>query len=211
MKQAALYAAAALCLILIVSLAWWTRDFLPAVPAEAVETVTRYTVQEGDNAAAIAQAFRVEPQALAEANEQADPLKLTVQPGQVLLVPLPQPSLGTVWKVHLGGLGAEILGVLLSFALAAMAGALPRHIRRQILGISLVLGIVSYASAQAVATKEATLTPQFMFGALKDGFMWAAAFPMLAQVLGIREPRAVGQQPNGTATKTGTGTQPPVS
>lgn len=204
MRQAALYAAAALCLILIVSLAWWTRDFLPAVPAEAVETVTRYTVQEGDNATAIAQAFRVAPQALAEANEQADPLKLTVQPGQVLLVPQAEPSLGTVWKVHLGGLGAEILGVLLSFALAAMAGALPSHIRRQILGISLVLGIVSYAAAQAVATKEAALTPQFVFGALKDGFMWAAAFPMLAQVLGIREPRAAGRDG-------GAGAQPPAA
>ncbi len=193
MKQAALYAAAALCLILIVSLAWWNRDFMPAVPAEAVETVTRYTVQDGDDLAGIATSFRVAPQALAEANDQADPVKLRVQPGQVLLVPEPEPTLGAVWKVHLGGLGAEILGVLLSFALAAMAGALPRQIRRQILGISLVLGIVSYAAAQAVATKEALLTPQFVFAAIKDGFMWAAAFPMLAQVLGIRDPRAAGQ------------------
>ncbi len=190
MRKAALYLAAGLCLMLIVSLAWWTRDFMPHVPADAVETVTRYTVQTGDTAATIASAFEVAPIQLAEANAMADPAQLEIKPGQVLLVPQAEHSLTSTWGAHLGGLGAEVLGVLLSFWLAAMAGVLPKHIRRQILGISLALGIVSYAAAQAVAVKQATLTPQFVFAAIKDGFMWAAAFPMLAQVLGIREPVA---------------------
>ena len=192
MRQAALYLAAALCLVLIVSLAWWTREFIPRVPQEAVETVTHYTVQEGDSAALIAEAFQVAPDQLSLANAIADPSQLQVKPGQVLLVPQRAPSLTSTWGAHLGGLGAEVLGVRLSFWLAAMAGVLPKRIRKQILGISLALGIVSYAAAQAVAVKEALLTPQFVFAAVKDGFMWAAAFPMLAQVLGIREPVAGG-------------------
>lgn len=197
MRRAALYLAAALCLVLIVSLAWWTREFIPRVPQDAVETTTHYTVQEGDSTALIAEAFQVAPADLAKANAMADPAQLQVTPGQVLLVPQPAPSLTSTWGAHLGGLGAEVLGVLLSFWLAAMAGVLPRHIRKQILGISLALGLVSYAAAQAVAVKEAALTPQFVFAAIKDGFMWAAAFPMLAQVLGIREPVA------GSATAAG--------
>jgi LysM repeat protein len=189
MRQAALYLAAGLCLILIVSLAWWTRDYLPRVSEEAVQTTTTYTVQEGDTAAAIAEAFRVAPDALAEANDKDGPT-LTVRPGEILVVPEPESGIAQVWSVHLAGLAAEFFGVLLSFWLAAMAAVLPKTIRRQILGISLVLGLVSYASAQAVAVKDPVLTPQFVFASLKDGFLWSAAFPMLARLLGIREPQA---------------------
>ena len=32
MRSATLYLTAALCLVLIVSLAWWSRDFVPTAP-----------------------------------------------------------------------------------------------------------------------------------------------------------------------------------
>ena len=33
MRAATLYVAAAICLVLIVSMAWWTREFIPLPPA----------------------------------------------------------------------------------------------------------------------------------------------------------------------------------
>ena len=67
-------------------------------------------------------------------------------------------------------------------------GLVPKSIRGQILGISLVLGIASYSAAMATRVVNPPLTPQFVFGAVKDGFVWAAAFPMFARAFGMRDP-----------------------
>lgn len=186
MRAAALYLAAAVLLVVIVSVAWWTRGFLPAPPApDAVRTT--YTAQAGDTIESVAGSMSIDPAALADANDKTS-TTAALQAGEELEVPPATPSLVDTWKVHGVGLAAQILGVLLSFWLSILTGVLPKTpLRRQILGISLVLGIASYASAQAVAG-DAQLTPQFVFGAVKDGFLWSAAFPMFARVLGVKDP-----------------------
>ncbi len=188
MRAAALYLVGAVLLVAIVSIAWWTRGFLPPPPApDAVRTT--YTAQAGDTVDSVAASLDVEAQALADANDKSS-TTAALAPGETLDVPAPAPSLVDTWKVHGVGLGAQILGVLLSFWLSILTGVLPKTpLRRQVLGISLVLGIASYASAQAVAG-DARLTPQFVFGAIKDGFLWSAAFPMFARVLGVKDPTA---------------------
>ncbi len=185
MRSATLYVAAALCLVLIVSLAWWTRDFIP-LPPEPDALTTQYTLQEGDSPESVAEAFRVSEAALAEANAAASIDQLPGAAGSTIVIPGGR-DLARTWGVHAAGLLFELIGVLLSFWLAAMVGLLPRSVRAQVFGISLVLAIVSYAASQSVATSNPLLTPQFLFGALKDGFLWSAAFPMLAKLLGIRE------------------------
>lgn len=185
MRSATLYVAAALCLVLIVSLAWWTRDFIP-LPPEPDALTTQYTLQEGDSPESVAEAFRVSEAALAEANAAASIDQLPGTAGSTIVIPGGR-DLARTWSVHAAGLLFELIGVLLSFWLAAMIGLLPRRVRAQVFGISLVLAIVSYAASQSVATSNPLLTPQFLFGALKDGFLWSAAFPMLAKLLGIRE------------------------
>jgi hypothetical protein len=192
MRSATLYITAALCLVLIVSLAWWTRDFVPA-PPDPEGLVTRYTLQEGDTPESVAEAFRLPFEDLAAANGASGIAQMPSSPGSVLTIPSER-SLASTWGVHGAGLVAEMLGVLLSFWLAAMIGLLPKPVRGQIFGISLVLALVSYAAAQSVAATNPSLTPQFLFGALKDGFMWSAAFPMLARLLGIKNVEAIQPQ-----------------
>jgi LysM repeat protein len=174
-----LYVAAAGALVLIVSVAWWTRESL-------AKQGMVYTTQPGDTVVSVAQELSVPAAELAAANDV--PLSATpLPPGTVLDVPAPAPSSSMVWFTHLVGLGGEVLGVFMSLWLALVAGLLPKPIRRQVLGISLVVGTVSYASTYAVASAEVLLTPTFLFLAIKDGFAWAAAFPMLARALGIRD------------------------
>jgi hypothetical protein len=61
----------------------------------------------------------------------------------------------------------------------------PRRFKRQILGLSLVLGVVSYSTANAATVVGPVLTPQHVFSSVKDGFVWAAAFPMCARAFGL--------------------------
>ena len=125
------------------------------------------------------------PQRVAEANDLPS-TDSQPQPGTALTVPAPETTTWSEWGTHLLGLAGTVLGVFMSLWLALVAGLLPKPIRRQLLGISLVLGISSYAASAAVAG-PVLLTPAYIFGTIKDGFAWAAAFPMLARALGIRD------------------------
>lgn len=198
MRSAALYIAAAICLVLIVSMAWWSREYIPIPPhADAVEVTTTYRVQEDDTVAGIAEGFLIDETALAAANEISAAGGMTIEPGQVIRIPTPERGLVDTWGVHGLGLLAELIGVLLSFWLASMVGLLPKGVRNQIFGISSVLAIVSYAASQSVAVDNPMTSPQFLFGALKDGFMWSAAFPMLARLLGIKDIEAIQHKDAG--------------
>lgn len=106
---------------------------------------------------------------------------------RMLIALAPQPTTSSEWVVHLAGLAAETFGVFLSFYLARAAGMIPRRLRGQILGLSLVLGVASYATANAAALVTPPLSPQVVLGSIKDGFVWAAAFPMFANAFGMAE------------------------
>jgi hypothetical protein len=99
----------------------------------------------------------------------------------------PSGAQDSVWLVHVVGLLSETFGVFLSFYLARAAGMVPQRLRGQILTLSLVLGIASYATTNAAAIVTPTLTPPFVFSAIKDGFVWAAAFPMFASAFGMAD------------------------
>jgi len=177
MRKGILYLFAAGALVLIVSIGWWTRDYLQQ---------QKYIVQLGDTVVSIAAELEVSPRDLATANG-ASPENLPLEPGDELIVPAPSATSLAVWRTHGVGVAGEILGVFMSLWLALVAGLLPKTIRRQILGISLVLGLTSYATIYAVVPAPLSLTPAFLFATIKDGFAWAAAFPMLARALGIRD------------------------
>ncbi len=180
MKQGLLYLLGAILLVLIVSVAWWSREM------ERDLAPRLYTVGEGETAETIATDLGVGAADLAAANN-ATVEEFKPRPGHVILVPAPELSALDVWKAHLTGLVAEVLGVLMSFWLALVAGLLPATYRRQILGIALVLGVASYAASHGIATGAPQLTPQFVFGAIKDGFAWSAAFPLFARAFGFGE------------------------
>ena len=183
MRQATLYVFAAAALVLIVSVAWWTRESVRTTVA--VDTV-QYTVQPGDTVEKIAKDHGVTLAALLTANN-LPPGDVTLTPDQPIVVPPKPADVKTVWLTHLLGMSGEVLGVLMSLWLALVAGMLPKHIRRQVLGIAVVVGIVSYASTHVVVGEPVLLSPTFLFIAIKDGFAWAAAFPMLARAIGIRD------------------------
>jgi LysM repeat protein len=180
MRSVILYGLAGVFLALIVSVAWWTRDF----PAPRDTRV--YQVQPGDTPQGIADAFNVQPESLAQANSTTLG-EFKPQPGIDILIPATEPTLTDVVGVHAAGIAAEAIGVLLSFWLGIVSGLLPRDIRRQVLGISLAIGIVSYAAAHAIGSGLPALTPQFVFASIKDGFAWSAAFPLFARAFGLRE------------------------
>lgn len=187
MRQGLLYVFAALALVLIVSVAWWTKSSLE-------QDARTYTVQAGDTELDIALDHSVSVTDLAVANN-AEVGKIPVETGKVLAIPSPSPTPVTVWFTHLVGILGVMLGVFMSLWLALAAGLLPKPIRKQVLGISMVVGLVSYASTYAVVSQDVVLTPTFLFIAIKDGFAWAAAFPMLARALGIREAERADSAP----------------
>lgn len=177
MKAAMLYLLAALMLALIVAVAWWQQ--LATQPKE-------HTIRSGETLASIATDLGVEPVAIAEVNG-AEVDEIVVRPGETILVPtVPETGAG-VWLAHLAGVVAEIGGVLLSFWLGLVAGIVPRAYRQRILGISAALGVASYAASHAGVEEAISVTPGFIFDSVKDGFMWAAAFPLFAAAFGMRD------------------------
>lgn len=181
MRQGILYVFAAGALALMVSMTWWTQRYV----AEHYEAQV-YTVQPGDSIVSIANETGTTPENLAEANGgNVEDLKVT--PGEQIIVPPPESTSPAEWGTHALGIAGTILGVFMSLWLALVAGLLPRRIRRQVLGISLVLGLTSYATTYAAVGGSVQLTPTYLFIAIRDGFAWAAAFPMLARALGIRD------------------------
>jgi len=162
MRSALLYLLAAVFLVLIVSVAWWSREFV--VPAVAR---IHYVAQPGDTLPKIATEHGLSPAVVAKANGFDEGMQ-GVEPGTEIVIPPAPKSATDVWGAHLAGL-------------------LPSHLRGQVLGIGLVLGVASYAATQSAATGSPDLTPQFVFGAIKDGFAWSAAFPLFARAFGLRE------------------------
>jgi hypothetical protein len=141
---------------------------------------------------------------------RADGLGVTltaVPEGKLLIDPAPAASLSSVWGVHAVGMLAEVAGVLMSFWLARAAGMVPQRLKGQILGLSLILGVVSYSTAHATSVVGPVLTPQHLFASLKDGFVWAAAFPMFGRAFGLSgddaalpvDDIALAMAPNGEA------------
>jgi LysM repeat protein len=189
MRQGILYVFAAGALALMISMAWWTQRY----SAEHYQPQV-YTVQVGDTAVSIAQEHGTAVIDLAKANSVTSN-GLKIAPGQQIIIPPPSPTPASEWATHALGIAGTVLGVFMSLWLALVAGLLPRGIRRQVLGISLVLGLTSYATTYAVAGAPVQLTPAYLFGAIKDGFAWAAAFPMLARALGIRDAPAKAMTP----------------
>jgi len=91
--------------------------------------------------------------------------------------------------MHAFGLISELVGVFLSMWLTRTAGLLPKRLQRQILGISVAIAIVSYAGGRyAVADALPSLSPQFVFQAIKDGFAWSTSLPLFAKALGQGSP-----------------------
>lgn len=178
MRRGLVYLLGAAFLTLIICVAWWTSG------TELPPTVEPYAVRDGDTAESIAEAFEISADRLAATNG-ASLDSFRPESGQVILVPPPETSSVDVWTVHGIGVAAEVLGVLMSFWLALVAGLLPAGLRREVLGIGLALGIASYAASQGVAPESPQLTPQFVFGAIKDGFAWSAAFPLFASAFGL--------------------------
>lgn len=177
MKGALLYILAGLMLVLIVSVAWWER--LAEQPSEHI-------VRQGETLTSISTDLGVEPGAIADANG-VEVNEIIIRPGVTILVPK-VPTTGTgVWLAHGAGIIAEITGVLLSFWLGLVAGIVPRGYRQQILGISAALGVASYAANYAGTDQAISITPGFLFTSIKDGFMWAAAFPLFAAAFGMRQ------------------------
>lgn len=147
---------------------------------------TAVLVKPGDTVTSIAEDAGLSKDELLDANEGLSEVG-ELEPGDVLQIPPVSPTPGVVWATHLAGLAAEVTGVLLSFWLAIVAGLLPKRYRRQVLGISVALGVASYATTWAVVRVDPMLTPQFLFAAVKDGFAWASAFPLFAAAFGFRE------------------------
>ncbi len=177
MKAAVLYVLAGLMLALIVSVAWWTR--LAEKPSE-------HTVRQGETIETLAADFGVEPELIARTNGTTVD-EFNIRPGEPVLVPAVPATGSGVWLAHGAGIVAEIGGVLLSFWLALVAGIVVRGYRQQILGISVALGIASYAASHAGVDQAIAITPGFLFASMKDGFMWAAAFPLFAAAFGMKE------------------------
>jgi hypothetical protein len=176
MKTALLYVLGGLMLALVVSVAWWTRLVVEPTP---------HQIAAGETVVGISRDRGVTMEAIAEANNLSVGQLEALDTGEIVAIPPRTPSGLDVWKVHGVGLGAEILGVLLSFWLALVAGLLPKGYRQQMFGISAALGLASYAGSHAVAAETPLLTPEFVFGSVKDGFAWAAAFPLFASVFGV--------------------------
>lgn len=188
MKALALYLLALSFLVLIAFVGWTGWRGVPVsgghvLHESAVQTMT--VGQGGDTLPGIAEKLGVSADALAKANDLATTASLPA--GTELTVPPTPRGWQELLGTHSAGLGAEFLGVFLSFWLALAVGIIPKGYRVQIFSISFVLAFASYAAAQAGAVGNPDLTPQFLFGAVKDGFAWSTAFPMFAWALGIRE------------------------
>ncbi|MEO8085133.1 MAG: LysM domain-containing protein [Ardenticatenales bacterium] len=188
MKALALYLLAVLFLVLIAFTGWTGWRGVPVAGGHilhetAVQTMT--VGEGGDTVPGVAEKLGVSADELAKANDLATTASLPA--GTELTVPASSRGWQSLLGTHSAGLGAEFLGVFMSFWLALAIGIIPKGYRVQIFSISFVLALASYAAAQAGAAGNPDLSPQFLFGAIKDGFAWSTAFPMFAWALGIRE------------------------
>lgn len=211
MKALALYVLALGFLAAIVFIGWTGWRGEPVGAGLTVRTVAMQTVtigQAGDTLTGVAQSLGVSAEDLANANDLATTARLVG--GTQLTVPPTEPDWQRLLGTHAAGLGAEFLGVFMSFWLALAVGIIPKGYRVQIFGISFVLAFASYAAAQAGTATNPAMTPQFLFAAVKDGFAWSTAFPMFAWALGIRE-RKGGTASGGAGSAGAAGQRKPVT
>lgn len=192
MKALALYVLATAFLIVIGLVGWsgWRGAPLGGgltLHASSLQTVT--IGEGGDTVPGVADRLGVSADALAKANDLA--ATATLDAGAELTVPPEATDWRKAFSTHAAGLGAAFIGVFMSFWLSLAVGIVAKGYRAQILGISFVLALASYAATQASAAGQPVLTPQFLFASIKDGFAWSSAFPMFAWALGIRD-RKVG-------------------
>lgn len=189
MKALALYVLALGFLVLIAFVGWtgWRGSLLGgSLEVHTTQTQIVTIGAGGDTLPGVADSLGVPIDDLQRANATLSPSVVLAEGIEVTV-----PPEATTWQalvgIHAAGLGAEFLGVFLSFWLALAVGIVPKGYRVQIFGISFVLALASYAAVQAGAVGNPSMTPQFLFGAIKDGFAWSTAFPMFAWALGIRE------------------------
>ncbi len=144
----------------------------------------RYVVQPGETLTDIANRYKVHEQTILQQNSLRP--GTPVQPGQVLSIPLPPLAPLLEWEMQLAGVAGTLIGVFISFWLSSLAGLLPQGLRGRILGISLAVAIISYATIQTNSHEvPATITPLFVLNCIKDGFAWSMSLPLLATALGF--------------------------
>lgn len=143
-----------------------------------------YVAQAGDTWENVALRYSVSVRTLLRANRLAQASR-PIRQGESLVIPPPGPTPGEVWQAHGFGILAEAVGVAISLWLTKAAGLLPKRLRKGVVSLSLAIALVSYATAQAVATEPLTyVSPQFVFASIKDGFTWSTSMPLIARAFG---------------------------
>lgn len=144
----------------------------------------QYVVQPGENLGDIASHYRVHEQTLRQENGLR-PGDL-VQPGQLLLVPVPALSVFLHWQLQLAGLASTLVGVLLGVWLCWVSGLLTRGFAPRVLAVTAAVALISYATMQASsASLSPTITPVFVLACVRDGFAWTAMVMLFARALGL--------------------------
>ena len=143
-----------------------------------------YMAQAGDTWENVALRYGISVNDLLRANRLSQTTR-PIREGENLLVPPAGPPPAEVWQAHGFGLLAEAVGVAISLWLTKSAGLLPKRLTRGVLGLSLAIALISYATAQAVAPEPLTyVSPQFIFARIKDGFTWSTSMPLIARAFG---------------------------
>jgi len=169
---------AGVSILVIAATSWFTWMTVPPPPPAG----GYHVVRRGEDLYSIALRYGVDVKTLAQANNITSPED--IYPGQRLFIPERRISRLEEWGVHILGLAGEAVGVFISLWLTRAAGLLPRRARKQIVGISLAIAVVSYATSQAAQKGTVTVSPQFLFQTIKDGFAWSTSLPLFAKAFG---------------------------
>ena len=144
-----------------------------------------YLAQAGDTWENVALRYGISVKDLLRANRLTQATR-PIREGENLVVPPTGPTPAEVWQAHGFGMLAEAVGVAISLWLTKSAGLLPKRLRKGVLGLSLAIALISYATAQAATPEPLTyLSPQFIFACVKDGFTWSTSMPIIARAFGV--------------------------
>ena len=151
----------------------------------AVQPSRNYVAQVGDTWENVARRYGISVRALLRANRFTQ-ITRPIREGEDMVIPPQGPTPVEVWQAHGFGMLAEVLGVAISLWLTKAAGLLQKRMWKGILGLSLVIALISYATAQ-MATPDplAYVSPQFILASIKDGFTWSTLIPLLARAIGV--------------------------
>lgn len=148
------------------------------------EPPTSYTVQAGDTWENLALRYSLSTRSLLRANRRSagsPPLR----EGETVVVPPAPPMPVELWQAQGLGIMGEAIGVSIGFWLARKAGLMPKRLRRGVLGLSLTIAAVSYSARLVVASEVLShVSPQAVFAAVKDGFVWSTSMALAAKAFG---------------------------